>query len=136
MIEIIRSHASKGIYIYGDIPERKINGATNNYFLSSDDELIALIDTTVFGSADIGMGFGLKGLYWKNEAKDPVFNSWDELEKFSSEIEKTFLGIKICGEVFQTSGSGIKKDILFSLISNLVGHFSFQSSRANGLLLS
>lgn len=136
MIEIIRSHATKGLYIYGDIPERKINSATHNYFLSSDDELIALIDTTLFGSAEIGMGFGLKGLYWNNQAKAPVFNSWDELEKFSSEIETTFLGIKICGEVFQTSGSDIKKDILLSLISNLAGHFSFQNSRANGLLLS
>jgi hypothetical protein len=135
MLEIIHAHTSKGLYIYGDIPERKINGAISNYFLSSDDILIGLIDSTVFGSADVGMGLGLKGLYWKNDGKESVFNSWAEIAKLSSEIEKTFLGIKICGEVFLPGGSEIKKEILISLISNLAGHYSFQNSHSNGLLL-
>jgi hypothetical protein len=74
----------KGIdfYIDGDllknIPFKKYSSARES-FVKDNDDVFALLDTTVFGSCSDGVAFGLRGVYWKNSFLSPKFLSWDDL---------------------------------------------------------
>ncbi|MBO5448691.1 MAG: hypothetical protein J5994_05135 [Ruminococcus sp.] len=53
------------IYIYPNIPQNIINGARRK-FVPSYEEIIALIDTTVFNSGERGLAFTNNGIYFKD----------------------------------------------------------------------
>lgn len=73
-------------YVGEHIPDKKLNNFIAACESSGvdvrDDEFLALVDSTVFGSAKCGVAFGLSGLYcrndWTAESKSGYI-SWDRL---------------------------------------------------------
>ncbi len=53
-------------YVGEDVPEKKAKNVYEHYPIG-DDELLLLIDATVFGSAKIGVALGRKGIYWNTD---------------------------------------------------------------------
>lgn len=53
-------------YIGDGIPDKKRQNVCEHYPIGSD-ELVALLDCTVFGSAKVGLAIGRKGIYWNTD---------------------------------------------------------------------
>jgi large subunit ribosomal protein L7/L12 len=54
-------------FIGADIPSKKLANATDFCELSMDDEVLALMDLTVFGSAKNAIIIGMQGIYYHND---------------------------------------------------------------------
>ena len=74
-----------------------------------DEEIMALFDLTVFGSAKLCLVIGTKGLYWPG----PNFIAWRDLP--SAEIKDVSEGISIAGRIVPAMANKI------ACISMLVG---------------
>ena len=124
LLAIINTYNSQGYYKYGNIPSKKLEAAVQHYPVDPDDTPLALIDSTVFGSAKTGMVIGLKGIYWKNDwtgKTDRNYLSWDELANSNAIISRTAHDIQLmpgceCG----MSGSSMKKDLLVNLLNQII----------------
>ena len=84
MFNIVVSYKENGYYVYGNIPNKKLEAAFQNYpDIDIDDVILALLDSTVFGSAKTGMIIGAEGIYWNNDwavKTNRNFLSWEEEE--------------------------------------------------------
>ena len=49
-------------YSYGDIPQKRMNGAASHY--AGSGEMIGLIDTTIFGTGEKGVAFTDSAIFW------------------------------------------------------------------------
>lgn len=124
LIKLLNTVNSRDYYTMDNIPLDKLQTAINRYPVDLEDTPVALIDTTVFGSAKNGMVIGLKGAYWKNDRMNETgrnFISWEELADSDKPVYRTKYGIRLLpGCEFSMSGSGMDKDILANLINRIV----------------
>lgn len=61
------SHAYKdGFYVHPAIPDSKLSHATEQFTIDYEEEIVALVDFTIFGSASDFLAFGLQGIYYHN----------------------------------------------------------------------
>ena len=58
--------AADGVYVYPDLPANKIENAIQTSKIPPYEEILGLVDCTVFGSAKDCMVFGIKGIYFHN----------------------------------------------------------------------
>lgn len=86
---------------------KKLEAVRTFYGVGTNEDVVAMIDATVFGSAKNGMAFTNRGIYWHNDAMtSSSFASltYDELKK--TEISSGWMCIKFSGGgVFDTSGT-------------------------------
>ncbi len=124
LLKIINTYSSRDYYKYENIPPQKLETAIQNYPVALDETPLALIDTTILGSAKTGMVIGLKGLYWKNSwatHSDRNFISWDELAGDGFSIYKTRYGVQLArGCEFSMSGSSFNNDACLNLLNNVI----------------
>ncbi len=80
LIEIIRTRLKNCVtsgteyYTYGNIPQKKYAGAVRNYASGvSYDDVLGLVDTTVFGGGERGMLLTREGIYLKEIMTNPVY---------------------------------------------------------------
>lgn len=119
---------SSGFYISGKIPKDKLKNAIGHYPIPAEEDVLALIDATVFGSAKNGMAIGLKGIYWKNDwATDTVKNflHWNDLIVNTNQITTKGNDLILSpGCVFSLAGSGVKSKLLSDLLLNIIEKIS------------
>ena len=124
LLAVVNTYSSRDYYKYGSIPPEKIKTAIQYYPVDLDDTPLALIDSTVFGSAKCGLVIGLKGLYWRNDwttKSDRSFLSWGELAEKSDDMYTTRHGVQLTsGCEFNLSGSSMNKNVLVNLLSNII----------------
>lgn len=140
IINIISNYPNKDLYLYPNIPDRKLKNAQSSYFNEkifadthvkfpeSDEfitetnpdpgDLIALIDCTLFGSANDGIAFGSGGIAWKN-ASAPVMMSWSSFSKFAPHISRGLMGVKLAGQDMSLSGSDFKVAHLLEVLKEI-----------------
>lgn len=114
------------------IPARKSKGAKEKYFNSHFfastpesgfrqdvelGELLALIDTTVLGSAEEGFAIGEGGFSWKDGVNVGAY-TWEEFLKRHLTIAPGASSIKIGNRTFRNT-SMIKNDMLAALLHDL-----------------
>jgi len=136
LIAIINTYNSDGYYKYQNIPSKKLQAAIQNYPVDPSDTPLALIDTTVFGSAKTGMVIGLKGVYFKNDwttKTDKNFLTWEELSSSHSSISNGAMNciMLIPGCEINMSGSSMKKDLLINLLNQIIGLYKNVSVNNN-----
>ncbi len=80
------------IYTYPDIPEKKLRNAKMSYVqLTPDSLIIALQDSTVFGSAKEGAIFTSGGIHWKSAGRTKVCRTgYHDLVPSSVTYESSF----------------------------------------------
>jgi len=66
-------------YVGKNIPADKLENAVKSFAIPPEENVLALIDTTLFGSAKEGVAFGLRGIYWKNKMVAPLQLSYPEI---------------------------------------------------------
>ncbi|MCL1037825.1 hypothetical protein L2750_11750 [Shewanella submarina] len=73
--------AHKSLHIAPDIPEKKLNNAASSMKLQENvGSIIALLDSTVFGSGKDGLAFTGKRMIYKPAFLSPEVANFDELE--------------------------------------------------------
>ena len=77
----ITSSNDNGFYFKDGIPPKKLVGARTYLSGVQDDGVFAIVDTTIFGSAKIGLVVSRWGVIWKNDTVETARNaySWKEL---------------------------------------------------------
>lgn len=72
----------ENLHIFPNIPPRKEKNAAKRFRLSKDkDEIIGIMDITIFGSARNCLVFGQKGIYFHNSRLGKKPGSWELLYK-------------------------------------------------------
>lgn len=125
LISIINSYSSDGFYKGSNIPPQKLQAATQYYPVDPHDTPLALIDTTVFGSAKTGMVIGLKGLYFRNDGSTKTeqnYISWETLSNNHTLVGKgsMFCILLIQGCEFNMSGGSMKRELLINLLNQII----------------
>ncbi|ELP6757359.1 TPA: hypothetical protein RQK09_001870 [Vibrio vulnificus] len=79
--ENVSQVANKGLHIAPDIPEKKLNNAAKSMCLQDAiGSVIALLDSTVFGSGKDGLAFTGEKMVYKPAFESPVVLSFSDLE--------------------------------------------------------
>lgn len=122
LVSVIERYSASGFYVGAKIPQKKLNNALENYPVLPGDTALALIDATVFGSAKVGMLFGLRGIYWKNDWTTETiknFLAWGELA--GQDIEAQGSKITLApGCVFDMAGASMKSRQLAALLHEIL----------------
>ena len=75
---------SAEVFCYGEIPLKCIQGAKASYAYGiNNDDILALIDTTVFRGGQRGMVFTTDGVYFKDMLSSPIYCTYTDLTEFS-----------------------------------------------------
>lgn len=117
LLEVCSTITSSSYYVGDLIPDKKRTAAMENYPLPGDEQILALIDATVFGSATKGLAIGLDGISWKNSADQPVKMLWSQLAQ--SSISSGNFKVSIGTLKFDNSGSGINLGEVEKFLSRL-----------------
>lgn len=69
----------KKLFKYPDVPDKKLRNAKGYANLIADEIIIALIDDTLFGSANDGCLITNCGIHWHNTSEKPGYRMYSEL---------------------------------------------------------
>lgn len=86
LYEICASYSGNGYFVGNRIPEQRILNARSLYPIPDEVQILAFIDTTVWGSGKTGMAITDRGLYWRNARLSSSAKSFISWEKFSEEL--------------------------------------------------
>ncbi len=121
LTEVCSRYTSPSYYVAELIPRDKLQNALKTYPLSDGGQPIALIDTTVFGSAKNGMLIGEFGISWHNSAGISKISTMLLADLSILAITVDGSKIKIGNEaVFETAGSQFDKKKIVTLLE-LIG---------------
>lgn len=85
MDRLLMSITDSGFYVGSRIPEKKLRNASKACMVDSGDEILALIDSTLFGSAATALLVCEKGVYWHNkESSGKCFIAWEKMSSYKS----------------------------------------------------
>jgi tetratricopeptide (TPR) repeat protein len=105
--DFLQRYISESSYFVGErIPAKKVGNARTHYGIPNEDDLFALIDGTVFGSAKEGLAVTTSGLYWRNfSSKQPSSLLWNQFLALGIRKEgksKIFFGENIGLEIISS----------------------------------
>ncbi len=125
LTEICSNFSASDFYVAELIPESKLKSAIKSYPLPDGDSPIALIDTTLFGSADDGMLIGEHGLSWHNYITKTTVSSlrWETFSRITLSLDESDIKFGDIG-VFETSGSSLGKEKIFTLLKAIQASYA------------
>ena len=136
LTEVCARFSGTDFYVAELIPEKRLENALKHYPLENGNgsKVIALIDTTVMGSADNGMLIHNQGLSWKNWILPSKITSlkWKEFEELAISVKGTKIHFGN-DAVFETAASQFGAEKTFGLLSDigkLVEYWPSQSSQS------
>jgi len=130
ILNICGNHEFLSYYVYRNIPAKKLNNAMLNFPIPLADEVIALVDSTIFGSCKTGLAICSSGVYWKNDyltQSKENYLSWKKFKKAQilhnakvGSLEHVQIG---AGNYFSTIHKVEVAKLLKDLQNNLKGDF-------------
>lgn len=81
ILDLIRLHlkAMEELYLAPNLPEKKLQNVQAIHKIGPEEQVLAIYDDTVFGSAEEGIVFTNQRICWKNLLEDPQAISWIKL---------------------------------------------------------
>lgn len=121
LLEICVKYLSDGYFVDTAIPSKKLANARAHFPVPDTERVVALIDTTVFGSNKLGLAICDGGLYWRNDwtvKTNRSFLTWDQFAESSVVSQrKPSTTVQLAeGSVLNISGSSFKKEDLVRLL--------------------
>ncbi len=117
--QILHRHITEGFYIAPNIPPSKLANARRACFTPPDEEVFALVDSTVFGSAENSLLIGSSGVFFRNDwaGRSPGrhFLSYAEFQD-AVFIKNNSYEVSIDGLNFDVSGSPMSKEAVINLL--------------------
>lgn len=126
--DICKKHCFADYYCVEDIPEKKYRNAVLNFPIPlelGNDGIIALIDSTIFGSCKTGLAICASGIYWKNDwstNSNENHLSWKKFKKADIVRNETTVQLG-SGNLFYTLRRIEVTKLLKDLQNNLKGDF-------------
>lgn len=115
-LEILKRNNSKhvcsssvGVYWNGRIPQKILNGAKSTYVGNvRDDDILLIMDTTLFNSGKGGITFTVNGIYIKELLTSPIYASYENNPKLNS-CEETYFHLGNLNATLQELNKAWKK---------------------------
>lgn len=81
ILELLRQHlgAPEDLYVAPAIPEKKARNARQVHGIGPDEQIVAIFDNTVFGSAEEGFVVTNRRFCWKESYEEPRATPWSQL---------------------------------------------------------
>jgi hypothetical protein len=76
----------KDLYKLNEIPLKKLIAARTSMLIPAEEDVVCLVDSTLFGSCSEGIAIGRSGVYWKNSFENPRHCIWGEIIKNKKSI--------------------------------------------------
>lgn len=128
MKPVFQNHSLNSLYVDPRIPSKKDANIRKHARVPFDEPIVAIIDCTVFGSADNGIAFTPHGIYVHNDWTTVTehggghhFVDWRTVLKANNKALKTFevhLGAEH-SNVVNLSGSGVSEKQLLRILEEL-----------------
>ena len=116
--EICLRYSGKDFYPGDLIPAEKLKNAVSSYPLPGSGPAMALIDCTIFGSADDGVLIGLHGVSWRNMS-EPGSLRWQQMSS-SSIAAKGLSDLSLTADVrLNLAGRAFPRDDAAKLLREL-----------------
>lgn len=123
IVDICASYTGSNYFVLDLIPARKLANARARYPIPGEEPVVALIDTTAFGSAKTGVAICQSGIYWRNQAGERKYSyiAWENVDQDSLKAKgrvtpRIELGPDILIELL---GGGIGKEQVANLFSEI-----------------
>lgn len=122
---VAKSGARSNVFVGPNIPTKKLNNAIASMGVRVGEDVYALIDTTIFGSAKSGLVFTSLGIRWRNDwmQTDTVKTAltWSEVDKViaSAKVADNDL-VFATDTIVSLAGSGIDPKDLKSILQHVV----------------
>ena len=120
LTEICLKYSRNDFYVAGQIPSDMLENALENYPLlhAKDSKVVALIDTTIMGSAHTGMLIHEQGLSWNNPLPPAGSLTWKDLQQKALSVKGSDLRIG-SDMVFKTTGSYFSANGAHALLTDI-----------------
>jgi DNA uptake protein ComE-like DNA-binding protein len=76
LFDVCVKYIGNGYYVGEAIPQKKLTNARSSFAIPDTERVIALLDTTVFGSSKDGLAVCTGGVYWHDFMTDPKKLTW------------------------------------------------------------
>jgi hypothetical protein len=86
------------LYLAGNIPEKKLRNARRAARVPKDEEVIALIDNTVWGGARNSFIIGRRGIYYRDLGTEPTYIPYEEFAKIEIKVGRNLFTNQITFE--------------------------------------
>lgn len=114
------------LYLSPNIPEKKLRNARKFCEVPDEEDVLALVDCTVFGSASDALLFGAKHVFFRNfiaQNGRPGRLPYGTLAKMSLQRGNEGELLFTEGQIVNVSGSGLSVNDLMALIRELQKRF-------------
>lgn len=121
MIKTLQLHSTRGLYIAPSIPYQKLKNSLCSCYTWPDEEIFALVDATVLGSAKNCLLVGSSGIYFHNDRPPSIgrhFWSYEEFRDVTISKNGPF-DVSIGGPCFDVSGSSLSKKKVINLLHDI-----------------
>ena len=127
LLRICDTYVYESWFVGGAIPKKKLNNIISEFPILPEDEVIAVLDCTIFGSCKYGLAVCKNGLYVNHDWSATVrkgYLSWDELVhaeivahgKYEVDVSASF--------VVNFAASDIKQEELITLLKHFQSYFT------------
>ncbi|WP_341279244.1 helix-hairpin-helix domain-containing protein [Paenibacillus sp. FSL H8-0537] len=133
LIDICAEYSGPYYYVTEMIPPKKLRNARVYFRIPANETVIALADTTIFGSCKTGFAIGVSGVYWKNEwlvKSSQSSLSWEEL--IHSDIKRISTDELEFRKGVSLGIYGVAINLLAPLLQQLQSYFSDEYEDENG----
>ena len=110
-------------HVMGKIPAKKESNARKSMEIGTEEQIIALIDTTAFGSGKDGIVLTDKNVYIKEMFESPISLSYKKLSETKMDIKGSKIVFSVAGAEFSIllTSSGIKVEKVVALLGIAAG---------------
>ncbi|MCM3443106.1 GYF domain-containing protein [Metabacillus halosaccharovorans] len=127
LFEICSQYTNDSYYVGAEIPEKKFNNVVTEFLIPSGEEILAVVDATVFGSCKNGLAICSGGMYVNNSWTGRTrrsFISWEEfkyadigkLDRYEIEVTPNF--------TINIAGSSMKQNVLMEILYQLQSYLN------------
>lgn len=119
LTKVCGSYSGNSYFVGEVIPYQKVANARSAFSIPKTEQVIALVDATLFGKNDFGLAIGVNGIYWHNDWTTPTkknYLSWNEFVSLSIRRAGAY-NVEIGeGNPFNMAGSQFDKDKMVKLL--------------------
>lgn len=119
MLRVLRRHTTMDLYVAPNIPPDKLANARRTCVTPADEEVLALVNSTVFGSAENALLVGTSGVFFRNDysgsSPGRFFLPYAEFQDAVFRKNGAF-EVSIDGPSFDIAGCSMSKDELIILL--------------------
>jgi DNA uptake protein ComE-like DNA-binding protein len=133
LLDILNQYHNSSLYVGRAIPDKKLRNVIEHFPLPKGEEVIALVDATVFGSCKYGLAICREGMYVNNSWTSRIrkgFITWNEFKKanikkidtYEVEINENFtVGL---------AGSALKPQKLIEILEHIQSYLNGENEYA------